>query len=104
MGSLQHWRIIAAFEIEGYNVPVDRIDMHKAQFRRLLSDHKEHFPFFIVLYTRADHRKRLKWGVDDPNRDAQLARRIALNEQDEMIRIVDGSHLEDVLKDLPRRG
>ncbi len=52
-GSLRRWKIVAAFEIEGYDVPLDRLHLHTAQFRQLWEEEKERFPCVIPLYTKA---------------------------------------------------
>lgn len=70
-GSFRHWQIVAAFEIEGYDVPLDRIHMHTSQFRQIWDDDSQSFPCFIPLYTRALHRADPHWGSDKPDRKIQ---------------------------------
>ena len=102
VGSLKRWKISAAFEIEGYDVPLERIEMHKAQFRRLLDDHKEDFPIFVVLYTRADHRTDPDWGDGDKRREEKLSRRITNGGQAGPVQVVDGRHLDPVFSGIPK--
>jgi hypothetical protein len=70
-GSLRRWQIVAAFEIEGYDVPLDRLRLHTSQFRQLWDEEKEQFPCVIPLYTRAYHRADPDWGNDNPERKIQ---------------------------------
>lgn len=97
-GSLKRWKIIAAFEIEGYDVPLERIEMHKAQYRRLINDNKEDFPLFVVLYTRADHRTDPDWGDGDKRRADKLSSRITEAGHGEPFQVVDGRALDEVFQ------
>jgi hypothetical protein len=65
-GSLRRWQIVAAFEIEGYDVPLDRLQLHSSQFKQLWEEEDERFPCFIPLYTKAYHRTDPDWGSDSP--------------------------------------
>ncbi len=98
VGSLRQWEVKAAFEIEGYNVPMDRIAMHKAQFDRLIADHTDKFPFYVVLYTRADHRTDPDWGDGDPRREDILFRRKSRSSPAESFHVVDGRALDEVIQ------
>lgn len=100
-GSLKRWKIIAAFEIEGYDVSLERIEMHKAQHKRLIYDLKEDFPLFVVLYSRADHRTDPDWGDGDKRREEKLSRRITNGEQVGPVHVVDGRHLDPVFSGIP---
>lgn len=66
VGSLRRWEIVAAFEIEGYDVPLNRIQLHTSQFKQLWDEEGRRFPCFIPLYTRAFHRTDPDWGSDSP--------------------------------------
>lgn len=70
-GSLRRWQIVAAFEVEGYDVPFDRIQLHTSQFKQLWDEEGSEFPCFVPLYTRAFHRKDPDWGSDSPERKIQ---------------------------------
>lgn len=70
-GSLRRWRIVAAFEIEGYDVPLDRLELHTSQFKQLWEEEGERFPCFVPLYTEAFHRADPNWGRDNPERKIQ---------------------------------
>ncbi|WP_422847257.1 hypothetical protein ACOYR4_15755 [Acidovorax sp. M14] len=67
-GSLRRWQIVAAFEIEGYDVPLDRLELHTSQIKQLWEEERECFPCFVPLYTRAFHRTNPDWGNDKPER------------------------------------
>lgn len=66
VGSLREWKIEAAFEIEGYDVPLDRIRIHSEQFKVLRADEKAEFPCYVPLYTEALHRSDPDWGSAQP--------------------------------------
>ena len=66
IGSLREWKIEAAFEIEGYDVPIDRIRIHSEQFNVLRNEERVKFPCYVPLYTEALHRSDPEWGTDKP--------------------------------------
>lgn len=66
IGSLRRWRIVAAFEIEGYDVPIERIQIHSAQFQQLQEEEGTMFPCIVPLYTEAYHRSKSIWGNANP--------------------------------------
>lgn len=81
-GSLRYWRIVAAFEIEGYNVPLDRLRMHASQFDNLRQDAGDVYPSFVVLYTRAHHRRNPDWGSNMKDVDQCIKQRLQLSSAD----------------------
>jgi hypothetical protein len=60
-GSLKKWKIIAAFEIEGCDVPIARVVMHVNQLKDIHSKSNEPFKSFLLLYSKAYHRKNTEW-------------------------------------------
>lgn len=87
-GSLRRWKIAAAFEIEGYDVPLDRIELHSAQFNRLQNDWGESFPCFVPLYTIATHRSNAHWGSETPDRYI-ADRKQAAERSGSVVKIID---------------
>lgn len=91
--SLRRWRIVAAFEIEGYNVPLKRLQRHSSEFLQLWKEEGEKFPCFVPLYTRAYHRTDAIWGSDHPER--QIEQRISAAQQfGGVIEVRDGRDLQ----------
>jgi len=91
VGALRRWRLIAAFEIEGYNVPLARIRTHSEGFRQLRKDERRSFPCYVVLYNQAHHRLDPKWGVVDPTR--QIVRRMNVAQEcGDIAQVRDGRH------------
>lgn len=70
-GSLRQWQIVVAFEIEGYDVPLNRLRLHTSQFKQLWEEGRERFPCYIPLYTQAFHRTDPDWGNDKPESKIQ---------------------------------
>jgi len=98
--SLRRWKIIAAFEIEGYDVPLERLRLHSSQFRQLWAEEGERFPCLVPLYTRAYHRTDAVWGTDRPDRKIEQRTREA-QRLGEIIHIRDGRALGWVRGPLP---
>jgi hypothetical protein len=93
LGSLRHWKIIAAFEIEGYDVPVERILVHSAQFRQIHVDEGATFPCIIPLYSRASHRSNPNWGNATP--EAYIRERAdAAIKSGNYVQVCDGRRLQ----------
>lgn len=101
VGSLRTWELIAAFEIEGYDVSLNRIGMHKRQFDCIRADCNENFPSFVILYTRADHRNDPKWGDSDKRRAVILKSRIDGGGNDPLFVVEDGVNLAQVFATIP---
>lgn len=102
VGSLRHWKIFAAFEIEGYNVPEQRIAMHRDQFKRLGTECHEDVPSFVVLYTLAHHRNAPNWGNGDLKRETKLKSRIIAGGNDPHFKVVDGKKLNVLLNSIAK--
>lgn len=92
VGSLRRWRIVAAFEVEGYDVPIERIQIHSAQFAQLRADEGNAFPCLIPLYTEAYHRANPNWGNAAP--EAHIAEREAAAAEAGVIKVCDGRNFE----------
>lgn len=88
-GSLRRWKIVAAFEIEGYDVPIERIQTHSAQFQHLQADEESRFPCLVPLYTEAHHRANPNWGNANPQ--AHIAERQSVAEAaGGIVKVCDG--------------
>jgi hypothetical protein len=99
-GSLRRWQIVAAFEIEGHDVPLERLHRHSAQFRQLWLEEGNRFPCYVPLYTRAHHRADPEWGEAAPEQNIQ--QRIAEAETlGGVVRVIDGRRA-DWLQELPQ--
>lgn len=95
-GSLRRWKILAAFEIEGYDVPIERIQAHSAQFGHLQADEGIRFPCIVPLYTQAHHRANPTWGSATPQ--AKIAERQAVAEAaGGIVKVCDGRELQWLL-------
>lgn len=95
VGSLRRWKIVAAFEIEGYDVSLDRLRMHSEQFQHLWAD-EDNFPCFVPLYTQAFHRVNPDWG----NRNLAAKIQQHVNKAcslGSVIQVKDGRNLDWVL-------
>ncbi|RYH60870.1 MAG: hypothetical protein EON54_10645 [Alcaligenaceae bacterium] len=96
IGSLRRWRIVAAFEIEGYDVPIERIQTHSAQFEHLQADEGTRFPCIVPLYTQAHHRANPTWGNAAPQ--TRIAeRQAAAKAAGGMVKVCDGRELDWLL-------
>jgi hypothetical protein len=93
---LRDWRISAAFEIEGCNVPRSRLAEHKARSHDLQRILRYSFPFVVALYSEASHRANPNWGPKNVRRS--ISRRTQLYEADGgAFTIVDSSGLKNLL-------
>lgn len=97
-GSLRKWQIVAAFEIEGYDVPTSRVVKHSQQFRTIQRDEGP-FPCYIVLYNEAFNRTNPRWGRPDPSRWVSDRRRVA-ESNGNIVQVHDGRDLK-WLKNMP---
>ena len=92
VGSLRRWKIVAAFEIEGYDVPLDRIQMHSAQFQQIWAEEEGRFPCFVPLYTSALHRTDPHWGTGNPEPHIEK-RKAEAAKWGNVVRVQDGRDL-----------
>jgi hypothetical protein len=91
-GALRCWRLIAAFEIEGYNVPPARIRQHSNDFRQLY-EHEGSFPSYVFLYDEAFHRTDAQWRATNP--EPHIAKRRGVAEEDKnVVQVHDGRALD----------
>ena len=91
-GALRRWKIVAAFEIEGYDVPIARIQAHSAQFGYLQADEGTRFPCLIPLYTEAHHRANPTWGTSAPQAHI-VERQAAAETAGGIVKVCDGREL-----------
>lgn len=61
-GFLSRWQLIATFEIEGADVPLDRLETHLERAEALVNMDGSSPEKFVVLYTQ--HHGREGWGAD----------------------------------------
>lgn len=92
IGSLRRWEIVAAFEIEGYDVPLERIRIHSKQFSRLHVQEGCAFPSFVVLYNEALHRANPAWGEASPEPFIQTRVQTAIDSGN-ILTVIDGRSL-----------
>lgn len=93
IGSLRRWEIIAAFEIEGYDVPFERIRIHSRQFSSLHDQEGRKFTAFVVLYNEALHRANPTWGVALPETFIQARSQTAIDSGN-ILTVRDGRFLD----------
>lgn len=91
-GSLRDWRISVAFEIEGFNVPAQRIASHAKQFSVLQGMNGKSFTCYAVLYSSARHRRNPSWGCAHPEGLISKRRDVARFAGSSML-VVDGREM-----------
>lgn len=57
-------RVVAAFEIEGFNVPLTTIDLHSKVYPRIRVALGAEVPCYVPIYSRAAHRARYGRNVE----------------------------------------
>jgi hypothetical protein len=73
---LPHFRVVAAFEVEGFDVSLETIRAHLGLYRRISRRHGALVPCYIPLYARAIHRP--SYGDNSETVDRKIARRLVL--------------------------
>lgn len=93
VGALRRWKIVAAFEVEGYDVSAKRIQNHSLQFSELHGDEGGSFPSYVVLYNEAFHRINPNWGSSDPSK--HISKRInQARTLGDVVSVKDGRQLD----------
>jgi hypothetical protein len=73
---LPDFRVVAAFEVEGFDVSLETIRAHLGLYRRISRRHGALVPCYIPLYARAIHRP--SYGDNSETVDRKIARRLVL--------------------------
>jgi len=74
---LPHFRVVAAFEVEGFDVSPGTIRAHLMVYRRITRRYRALVPCYIPLYARAIHRPS-SYGDNAETVDRKIASRLAL--------------------------
>lgn len=84
------YRVLAAFEVEGFNVPLDTMDHHVRVYRKARRKLKSEFPCYVAIYSRALHRVNYGRDAKKVEQCLQERRHQVANDRD-VIEVCDGT-------------
>jgi hypothetical protein len=84
------YRVVAAFEVEGFDVPLTTIDSHVRLYSRIQKTEGIEFPCYIPLYSRAIHRPNYGRSLDRVQRCLSKRSASAAKHRD-VVQVCDGS-------------